>query len=231
MDGKTAVITGASRGIGAAVAREFAGAGAELVLCAREPERLNEVVAEIEAEGGTAVGLRADVRDEFDVERVMERAARLGGAIDLVVANAAVKYGESGELTLEDESYSSFDDTMRTNARGVFVTVKEALPHLAADARVLVPSGLVAREPQPGVGSYAVSKAAAEALARQFAVELDQTVGVVDPGLVATSLTRERGRREPADVAPMYLWAATELPAEEFDGEIVGLKEWKRATR
>jgi len=231
MDGKTAVITGASRGIGAAVAREFADAGANLVLCARDTERLDDVVDEIEGSGGTAVGLRADVRDEFDVERVMERAARLGGEIDLVVANAAVKHGESGELPLEEEAYSSFDDTMRTNARGVFVTIKEALPHLAPDARVLVPSGLVAREPKPGVGSYAVSKAAAEALARQFAVELEQTVGVVDPGLVSTSLTRQRGRREPGDVAPMYRWAATELSAEEFDGAVVGLKEWKRATR
>jgi NAD(P)-dependent dehydrogenase (short-subunit alcohol dehydrogenase family) len=231
MDGKTAVITGASRGIGAAVAREFADAGANLVLCARDTDRLDDVVDEIEGSGGTAVGLRADVRDEFDVERVMERAARLGGEIDLVVANAAVKHGESGELPLAEEAYSSFDDTMRTNARGVFVTVKESLPHLAPEARVLVPSGLVAREPKAGVGSYAVSKAAAEAIARQFAVELEQPVGVVDPGLVSTSLTRERGRREPEDVAPMYRWAATGLSAEEFDGSVVGLKEWKRATR
>ncbi|MFC5366880.1 SDR family NAD(P)-dependent oxidoreductase [Salinirubrum litoreum] len=230
MDGKTVVVTGASRGIGRAVAREFADAGAHVVLCAREQSAVNEVADEITGSGGKAGGFRADVRDEYDVERLMEQAARIHGPIDVLVANAAINHGAPGEMPLHEESYSRFDDTMRTNVRGVFTTVTEAVPHLAEDARILVPSGSIAREAKPGMGSYAVSKAGAEALVRGFAVDLDATVLTVDPGYVATDLSGGQGR-DPADVAPMFRWAATDADPEEFDGEVVDLKAWKRATR
>jgi NAD(P)-dependent dehydrogenase (short-subunit alcohol dehydrogenase family) len=230
MDGLTAVVTGASRGIGEAVARRFADEGARVVLCAREQDEIEAVAADIEDEGGTATAMRADVRDEFDVERLAETAARESdGGIDLVVACAGVYHGTPGETDLADDPYSAFDDGFRTNARGVFTTVKESLPHLADDARVLVPSGKVAREAKPGYGSYAVSKAAAEAVVRQFAAELDYHVGVVDPGAVATDLTGGQGR-DPEDAADLLYWAATDAPAEEVDGGVLGLKEFKQAT-
>jgi NAD(P)-dependent dehydrogenase (short-subunit alcohol dehydrogenase family) len=174
--------------------------------------------------------VRADVRDEYDVERLMETAARVGGGLDVVVANAGVNHGTPGEMSLETEPYTRFDDTHRTNVRGVFTTIKEAVPHLATDARVLVTSGSVAREAKPGMGAYAVSKAGAEALARGFATDIDQTVGVVDPGLVATEVTGGQGR-DAGDVAPMFLWAATDCPAAELDGAVVDLRAWKKATR
>jgi NAD(P)-dependent dehydrogenase (short-subunit alcohol dehydrogenase family) len=230
MDGQTAVVTGASRGIGAAVARAFADAGAHVVVCARDLEPLEDVAADIRERGGTASAVRADVRDEYDVERLMETAAREGGSIDTVVANAGVYHGDPGETPLAEESYSAVDDHVRTNARGVFATVREAVPHLAGDARVLVTSGSVAREAKPGYGSYAVSKAAAEALARGFAADLDQAVGVVDPGVVGTEVTGGQGR-EPESVAGQFVWAATDAPAEEVDGEVVDLKAWRAATR
>jgi hypothetical protein len=230
MDGKTVVVTGASRGIGRAVAHEFAAAGAHVVCCAREQADIDEVADEIVAEGGRAGGFRADVRDEFDVERLMEQAARIHGPIDVLVANAAVNHGDPGEMPLGGEPYARFDDTLRTNVRGVFTTVKEAVPHLAADARVLVPSGSVAREAKPGMGAYAVSKAGAEALVRGFAADLDATVSTVDPGLVATDLTGGQGR-DPGEVAPMFRWAAAEADPADLNGEVVDLKAWKRATR
>ncbi|WP_162224551.1 SDR family oxidoreductase [Halorussus amylolyticus] len=227
MDGLTAVVTGASRGIGEAVARRFADEGARVVVCAREQDALDEVVADID---GEVEGLRADVRDEFDVERLMETAARgSDGGIDVVVACAGVYHGSPGETPLAGEAYAAFDDALRTNARGVFATVREALPHLADDARVLVPSGNVAREAKPGYGSYAVSKAAAEAVVRGFATELDQTACVVDPGVVATRLTGGAGR-DPEDAAGLFHWAATDAPAEDVDGKVVGLKEYRKAT-
>jgi NAD(P)-dependent dehydrogenase (short-subunit alcohol dehydrogenase family) len=230
MDGQTAVVTGASRGIGEAVARRFADEGARVVVSARKEDALDEVVAAISEAGGDAISLRADVRDEYDVERLMETAARESdGGIDVVVACAGVYHGDPGETPLSDESYAAFDDTLRTNARGVFATVREAVPHLVSDARVLVPSGSVAREEQPGYGSYAASKAAAEALVRGFAVELDATVGVVDPGTVATDLTGGQGR-DPEDAADLFRWAAIDAPAEDVDGEILGLKEFRKAT-
>jgi NAD(P)-dependent dehydrogenase (short-subunit alcohol dehydrogenase family) len=226
MDDTTVVVTGGSQGIGAACVRGFADAGATVVACARDAEPIEAMAAEFE--GVEAV--RADVRDEYDVERLMEAAARVGGTIDVVIANAGVNHGPPGEMPLDEEPYARFDDTLRTNVRGVFTTVKEAVPHLAPDARVLVTSGSVAREAKPGMGAYAVSKAGAEALARGFAADLDHPVGVVDPGLVATDVTGGQGR-DPADVAPMFRWVATDCPAEDLDGEVVDLRAWKTATR
>lgn len=224
MDETNVVVTGASRGIGASVVREFAAAGAHVTCCARAMEKLESVVESAE---GRVTPVRADVRDEFDVERLMETAAG-EGAIDVVVANAAVNHGSAGESPLGEEPYTRFDDTMRTNLRGVFTTVKESLPHLAADARILVPSGSVARESTPGMGAYAVSKAGAEALVRGFAADVDQSAAVVDPGYVATDLSGGKGR-DPDDVAPMFVWAASD--ADDVDGEVLDLRAWKSATR
>ena len=137
MDGVTAVVTGASSGIGNAVATEFGAAGAHVVVCGRDAETLATAAEDIRAEGGTVTDVRADVRDEFDVERVMEQAAREGEDIGVVVANAGVYHGDAGETPLPEEPYAAFDDHLRTNARGVFATIREAVPHLAADARVL----------------------------------------------------------------------------------------------
>jgi NAD(P)-dependent dehydrogenase (short-subunit alcohol dehydrogenase family) len=162
----------------------------------------------------------------------METAARAGeaGGVDVVVANAGVYHGEAGRTPLADDPYSAFDQHYQTNARGVFAAVREAVPHLNDGARVLVPSGGIAVDAKPGFGSYAASKAFAEALVRQFAVELDATVGVVDPGQLATDLTGGRGR-DPADVADQFLWAATDAPTEDVDGGRIDLKTWKSATR
>ena len=230
MDGETAVITGASRGIGRAVAELFAEAGAHVVICARNRDDVTRVAEEIREDGGAATAMRADVRDEFDVERLMERAAEAGGGeIEYVLANAAVYHGESGETPLPEESYSVFDDTLRTNARGVFTTLTEALPHLASDGRMLVSSGAIARTTYPGYGAYAVSKAAAEAVARGVAADVEQVVGIVDPGQVSTELTGADAY-DPADVAPQFKWAATDAPADAVDGEVVDRGDWRKAT-
>jgi len=231
MDGQTAVVTGASQGIGRAVAEALADAGAHVVICARDGEAIEAVAEEIAAGGGSATALHADVRDEFDVERLMERAAQVGhgGAIDAVVANAGVYHGDTGTTPLPEESYAAFDDHLRTNARGVFATLREALPHLSEDARLVVASGVIARDYARGYGSYAVSKAAAEAIARGFAVDTDYVVGVVDPGQVATDLTGGRGH-DPADVAPQFLWALTEAPADVLDGAVLDRGDWRAHT-
>jgi NAD(P)-dependent dehydrogenase (short-subunit alcohol dehydrogenase family) len=161
----------------------------------------------------------------------METASRRGEAgIDLVVACAGVYHGTPGETPADAESYAAFDDHVRTNGRGVFATVREAIPHLTDDARVIVPTGKVASDPQPGIGTYAVSKATAEAVVRQFAADTSVTVGCVDPGQVATDLAGPRGR-DPAEVADLFLWAATDADPEELDGGVLGLREWKQATR
>ncbi|QAU11565.1 SDR family oxidoreductase [Halorubrum sp. BOL3-1] len=256
----TVAITGATSGIGRAVAEAFVDEGAFVAVSGRDGDAVDRTVAALNGEGsdegvdtggddseagdetpseeadgaaerGTAWGDRVDVRDEFDLERFFERVAREAGPVDVVFANAAVFHGAPGDSPTTELTYADYDDTMRTNARGVFATITEAVPHLADEARFLVPSGAVAAESKPGMGAYAVSKAAAEAVARGFAADLDATVGVVDPGLVATDLTGKERARDPESVAPLFVWAATEAPAEDLNGERIGLREWKTATR
>ena len=229
MDDPTVVVTGASRGIGASVAQAFAADGASVVGCARTDADVGGVAESIRESGGDARAVRADVRDEFDLERLFETAAS-DGPVDVVVANAAVAHGKPGAMPLHEESYSRFDDTLRTNARGVFATVKESVPHLSPDARVLVPTGSVAREAKAGTGAYAVSKAAVEGLVRGFAADLDAVVCGVDPGVVATDLTDGKGR-DPSEVVELFQWAAMEAAGAEIDGEVVDLRAWKAATR
>jgi len=236
----TVAITGATSGIGRAVAEAFADEGAFVAVSGRDGDAVDRTVAALnegrggdgdaaDADGqhdetdtdsehdgndaaGAAWGERVDVRDEFDLERFFQRAAREAGPIDVVFANAAVFHGGPGENPTDETTYADYDDTMRTNARGVFATLAEAVPHLADNARMIVPSGSVAHESKAGMGAYAVSKAAAEAVARGFAADLDATVGVVDPGLVATDLTGMERARDPESVAPLFVWAATEAP-------------------
>ena len=155
----TVVITGASRGIGAALAREYGDDGSRVVCCARSRDALEAVASDVRDAGGEAIIQRADVRDKYDMERLMETAAKAGGAIDAVFANAGVYHGAPGQTPLTEESYAAFDEHTDVNGRGVFTTLRESLPHLADDARLLVPSGGVARDAKPGFGSYAFETA------------------------------------------------------------------------
>ncbi|WP_154658585.1 SDR family NAD(P)-dependent oxidoreductase [Halopiger djelfimassiliensis] len=233
----TVVVTGGTRGIGRAVAAAVADEGATVVVGARDGDAVSETVSALEARlessnaDATATGVRTDVRDEFDVERLVETAAKAGptNGIDVVVPAAGVYHGEPGATPLDEAPYSAFDDHWRTNGRGVFATIREAIAHLNDGARVLVPTGAVARDHEPGYGGYAVSKATAEAVARGFAADTEYVVGCLDPGQVATALTNGRGR-DPDSVAGLFVWAATEASPDEIDGNVVGLETWKRAT-
>lgn len=229
MQDSTVVVTGGTRGIGEAVVHEFATAGAHVVTCSRDQAALDALASDVREAGGTITVQRADVRDEYDVEWFLETAAKEGpGGIDTVVANAGVYHGTAGETPTHEEAYSAFDEHLRTNARGVFATFRESLPHLADDARLLTLSGDVAREGKPGYGSYAVSKAAAEAVARGFAADVDHTVAVVDPGYIATDLTGGQGR-DPEVAAELVRWAATNEDIDEFDGDVIDLRAMKTA--
>lgn len=229
----TVLVTGASRGIGRALLSAFAAEGASVVGCARDGAALEGAVGEANAGAdGHVEGVVADVQSEAAVADVVDAAIEAGDgdAVDVVVANAGVNHGTPGEMSIESEPYDRFDDTVATNLRGVFAVAKEAHGAMPESGRLLVPSGSIANEATEGMGAYAVSKAAAEGLVRQFAVDVAQTAAAVDPGMVETDLSGPGGR-DPDDVAPMFVWAAGDADAEEIDGERVDLRTWKRATR
>lgn len=228
MDGQTVVVTGGTRGIGRATVEAFADAGAHVVTCARDADALDDLAEAVRESGGAITTQRADVRDEFDVERLVETAAREGGTVDVVVANAGVYHGDAGETPVDRESYGAFDDAVRTNARGVFATFREARPHLADDARLLALSGGIARDAREGFGAYAVSKAAAEALVRQFAADTEWPAAVVDPGAVATDLTGGRGT-DPERAADLVLWATRDADPDRLDGSVLDRRAMREA--
>lgn len=135
----TAVVTGAESGAGAAIGAELADRATVLVLGVKEqdlPERLDGALSAGSAE---AVTVRTDVRDEYDLERLMETATRHGsGGIDLLVPAGRVMHIDPATAPL-DGAYAAIDDEWRTNVRGVFAAIKEARPHLAEAARIAVP--------------------------------------------------------------------------------------------
>ncbi|WP_254861652.1 SDR family NAD(P)-dependent oxidoreductase [Halovivax gelatinilyticus] len=228
MTDRTILLTGASGGIGSVVAEAFAGDGWRTVLCARSREALESTAQTVSAAGGTPVVRPLDVRDEDEVFNALLET--IPESLDVLVPAAAVMPHAPGERPLQEEHYEDVRAVLDTNVYGLFAVIREALQFMRPDGRVLVPSGSVARDPKPGMGAYAPSKAAVEALARGFALDIDQSVGIVDPGFVATNLTHGKGR-DPASVAELFRWAALECPAGDLDGNIVGLREWKQATR
>lgn len=139
MTTRTAVITGADQPFGTAVARALSPKVDTILLGGTDEARLNELVEELEAHAGTVTSLRTDVRDEFDVERLMETASRLGGgSIDYIVPCARVSHLDSSS-PITAWSYAGFDDELRTNLRGVFASVREAIPHCDDDSHIVVP--------------------------------------------------------------------------------------------
>ncbi len=221
------LITGGTGGIGSATAETFATHGATVHLWARRQAELEAVATTVADAGGHAQTQTIDVRDPAAVADGIDQ---IDGTIDVVVPAAAITAGTPSETPLPTLSTEAFTDVLATNVIGMFTTINNALAQLDADSRVLIPSGLVAREQKPKTGAYGVSKAAVEGLARGFAADIEPAVGVVDPGLVATDLSSEGGR-PPASAGEMFYWAGTACPVDELNGEIVTLRQWRVATR
>src|SRR5437588_1332622 len=181
-----AIVTGASRGLGRALAVELARAGAKVVLVARESKDLHDAVAEIRAAGGSAHAVAADLGDKHAIHAIAGAAAALVGPIDLLIHNASA-LGPTPLRLLLDTECEDFEQVLQTNLVGPF-----RLTRIVAGAMALRGSGLVvhvssdaAVAAYPRWGAYGVSKAALDHMNRIWAVELAQT-GVrflsVDPG-------------------------------------------------
>ncbi|KAA1425055.1 SDR family oxidoreductase [Mumia zhuanghuii] len=185
--GKVAVITGAARGIGAGVAREYVRRGGRVALIGLEPDELAAVAADL---GDAAAWWEADVRDTDGVSAAVDAAAAHFGRIDHVLANAGIaSYGTVRQIDPE-----AFERVVDVNLNGVFRTLRAVTPHvIASKGYVLVVSSLAAFTPLAGLAPYNASKAGAEALALAYRQEMwvqGVRVGVCHPSWIDTDIVR-----------------------------------------
>ena len=196
--GKVALVTGGSRGIGAATVRRLAADGAAVAFTYRaSAETAEKLAAEITAAGGRALAVQADSTDADATVAAVERTVAELGGLDVVVANAGV----FGGGPLLETPLSTYDEVMNANARGVFVLAQAAARHLREEGRVVVigsVNGDLAG--MPGVTVYATSKAAVAGMVRGLARDLADraiTVNIVQPGPIDTDMNPADGPMSP----------------------------------
>ena len=191
---KTALVTGGSRGIGAAIAKRLAREGARVVITyGGNKEAAEAVVAEIAAAGGKASAIQADFRDQADVAAAIDSAAETLGGIDILVHNAGVlELAPVGALTAE-QYRKSFD----VNVEAVFTGTTAAIPHIRDGGRILIVGSINSHTmPMQGGAVYGATKAAVAGLARGWARDLGPRnilVNVIQPGPVDTDMNPADG--------------------------------------
>ena len=200
--GKVALITGASAGIGAALSRELAHHGADLVLAARREDRLRGLAREIEAAGRSAIVVGCDVTRDGDLERAVAAGVERYGRLDIAIANAGFGVvGPVEELRLDD-----FRRQLDTNVFGVLRTLYASLPELRKTRGQFVIVGSVAGHvPTPGTSAYSMSKFAVRGLAESIHDELAASgvsVTLVSPGFVDSDIRRVDNQGQVHERAP-----------------------------
>ena len=194
LEGKVALVTGASRGLGRAIALAFAGEGAALALCARREEALQQVAGEVRRLGGRVLAVPADVRSPRDLERLVALTLERFGRVDILVNNAS-ELGPTPLPYLADYPTAAFDDVLQVNVIAPFRLTQVLIGGmLLRDQGVIINvTSDAAITGYPGWGAYAVSKAAIEGLTRTWAAELAHTgirIHAVDPGDMDTDMHR-----------------------------------------
>jgi len=209
LNGKLAVITGGSSGIGFAAAKLFMDEGARVALIARDRARLDSALGRL---GTGAIGMTADISRPDALKLAIASAQKELGGIDILFANAGV----SETPPIAQTSEQAFDDFMGTNVKGTIFTVIHALPFLREGASIILTGSVAARKGRPGDPLYAASKGAIRSFGRTLAMEDDVLarrirVNVLTPGATATPLTQEAtGNPEVhayiAEMVPMGRW-------------------------
>lgn len=190
LDGKAAIVTGGSRGIGAAIVRRLAGDGAAVVFSYRKNDGAAQaVVDEVESAGGRAWAVQADQADPDAIENLFAEADRHFAAgpagLDILVNNAGIGVPQRIEAVTVDD----YDHTMAVNARGTFLAMRSAAPRLRDGGRIVNVSTVTTAKAGPGEALYAASKAAVEQFTRAACHELATrgiTVNIVSPGFTET---------------------------------------------
>jgi 3-oxoacyl-[acyl-carrier protein] reductase len=225
--GQVAVVTGAGRGIGAAIAAKLAHLGATAVLCGRNREPLQATADGISKAGGQAKSLPCDVTDLRSVEAAATQVDKTLGRIDILVNNAGVG-GFGGPLhQLPPESW---DQVLNTNLRGVYYTIRAFAPMMirARTGHIINISSLAGKNALPNGAAYAASKWGLNGLTYSVAEELrthNIRVSVVCPGSVDTELSPHAGKDkakmlQPEDVAHVVAMLVTQAP-QSFVSEIL----------
>jgi NAD(P)-dependent dehydrogenase (short-subunit alcohol dehydrogenase family) len=233
LEGKVAIITGASRGIGRAIALQFAQAGARVVVSSRKLEGVQAVAAQIISAGGEALAVQAHVGEPGDIQALVQRTMDAYDRLDITVNNAATN-PHFGPLLTADEG--QWDKILDTNAKGVFRLCKAVVPHMEAQGsgKIINMASIAGVRPSPGMGIYGISKAAIIMLTKTLAMELGPAniqVNAIAPGVIKTRFSQllwqtpqfaelilaqmPLGRfGEPQDVAGLALYLAS--PASDY---------------
>lgn len=191
LQGKNAIVTGASRGIGRAIAERLALEGARVAVnYARDAKSAEEALSSIRQSGGLADALQADIADPSQVAALFQRAEDLHGRLDILVNNAGIAaFKAMAEFTLQE-----FDDIFRVNTRGAFLCLREAIRRMRDGGRIVnISSGATIGSPA-GSSVYSGSKAALEQFTRALARELGPrgiTVNTVSPGFTETDMLNQ----------------------------------------
>ncbi len=222
LSGKVAMISGGSKGLGAALAKRFAAEGAAVSLCARNADELESVVREIETNGGRALGVVADVTSEADMASWVAETRATLGPIDVLVNNASL-LGQ--RLPIEQYSADIWRQVVDVNLTGAFLFVKAAIPAVREThgSMIHVSSG-VGDHGRPLWGAYCASKNGVEALSEMLAGELEADgirSNAVDPGSMRTEMRAEaypdedpEGVPNPAEVTDIFVWLASDRSVE-----------------
>jgi 3-oxoacyl-[acyl-carrier protein] reductase len=223
LEGKTAIVTGASSGIGWATAVALARRGANLVITARREQRLRELCDLIAAASGKAVYVVGDAADESTARACIDVAQRQFGAVDILICNA----GAGNYKDLVDTSVEEYDALMDTNMKSSFLFSRYAVPVMLEQKRgdILFISSVAGLQGSPGEAVYCASKFAQVGFAYSLDAELRKhgiKVGVICPGGAKTEFAVGKGRSEegvrssrmmdPAEVAEAIVFACTQSP-------------------
>ena len=193
LKGKVAVVTGASKGIGAAIAKNLSAAGAAVVVnYSSSREGADRVVADIKANGGEAIAVKGDVAKAADVQRLFDETEKAFHALDVLVNNAGVYKFQTLEEITEEEFHREFN----INVLGTILVTKEAVRHFGPNGGSIINISSIASEGEARAAIYSGTKGAIDAITRALAAELGPQkirVNAIAPGVVDTEGTRSGG--------------------------------------
>jgi NAD(P)-dependent dehydrogenase (short-subunit alcohol dehydrogenase family) len=228
LDGKVAVVTGASRGIGAATARAFARSGAAVVLAARDEERLASVAGDISAAGGEALAVPTDVGDASAVEQLVANAVRTYGRLDIAFNNAAG--GGQRPTPLAELPVEEYDSALKISLRGVFLSMKYEIPAIleTGGGAIVNMSSTAGVEGVAGLAAYVSSKHGVIGLTKSAALDYAERgirINALAPGPILTDRLERAGEEmqrraglampmrrigRPEEVASVVVWLCSD---------------------